>query len=276
MLFSIAINAQKSTKECIRIIGELIHKTLDKSNSVYIEDSIVYNRLLTELELHETQAVSSFCYNELLKYGDIELLKKYIGNFDIDWMKYPYLYALISDTVKIKDEFPLWLKATLGDVETISQLLYDFENEHNFSEKIRILNCLLRVKDKRVLNILLKECQKNCYYHCKENYAYFNSKYFLFYWLHYVCNKETIFRENWNKYINNYHVYYYKEDLSNGPNILNLDKNIKAFIDSETSKNIHHIEYVREVEDYIERNFCVSIESKQIGIMFFYYFVEIE
>lgn len=276
MLFSLVISAQNSSKESIRMIGELVYRTLNKSNSVYIEDSIVYNKILTELELQDTLAISSFCYNELLKYGDIELLKKYADSFDIDWMKYPYLYALISDTVKINVEFPLWLKATLGDNETISQLLHDFEEEQKFSEKIRILDCLLRVKDKRVLDVLLKEYQKNCYYHCEENYAYFNSKYFLLYWLHYICNKETIFREDWNKYISNYHIYYYKDDLSNWPNILNLDKDIKAFIDDETSKNVQHIEYVRAVEDYVERSFGVSIKSKQIDILSFYYFVEIE
>lgn len=276
ILFSVVVSAQKTTKESIRIIGDLVSKTLDKSNSVYIEDSIVYNKILMELELQETLAVTSFCYNELLKYGDIELLKKYSIRFDIDWGKYPYLYALISDTVKVNIEFPLWLKATLGDNETISQLLLNFEDAHIFSEKIKILDSLLRVKDKRVLDVLLKEYQKNCYYHCEENYAYINSKYFLLYWLRYVCGKETIFREDWNKYISNYQIYYYKEDLSNGPNILNVNDDIKAFVDYETSKNVHHIEYLRSIEDYIERHFSMSIKSKPISILFFYYFSEIE
>lgn len=275
VIASIVTNAQNTTKEDIKQLGEIVHNTLNEFNSVYIEDSIVYMQLLSGLE-SSNYAVNSFCYSELLKYGDVDLLKRYAVHFNIIYEQYPQLYALISDTVKANNSFPLWLNATLGDNEVISKLINDFENENDFAEKKWILDCLLRVKDKRVLDVLLKEYNKNCYYHYKGDYAYFNSKYFLLYWLRYICNKDMIFRDDYVKYVSHYYIHYYPNDLSNGPNILRRDNDIAKFIDTETMKNDRHIEYLKRVEDYVEKNFNVLIDSKQIDILFFYYFVEIE
>lgn len=85
-----------------------------------------------------------------------------------------------------------------------------------------------------------------------------------------------IFRDDYVKYVSHYYIHYYPNDLSNGPNILRRDNDIAKFIDTETMKNDRHIEYLKRVEDYVEKNFNVLIDSKQIDILFFYYFVEIE
>ena len=256
-------------------IWDIIKKDLESTQSVYISDSSVYCQVFSYMADSSKQQLANKCATYILDYGNRSLIKKYARYYKIPWHKYPLFQALTTDTLHPNSKYPLWVNAMLGDTTTLNYLTSKFMSSVNFSEKMNCLDCLLRNNDKEVLSMLIDEYRKNIYYYDRHNYACYNSKYFLVYWLRHIFSENTLFRELYTENIQNINVHYMStNDVNDMPDVISNNMSVVDFINKYD--NSSQKQYIKKIESFVDETYGVNIDSESVKLIWFYYITEIE
>lgn len=256
-------------------LWKLIENDMGLTNSVYITDSSLYCQLLSFMADTNKVHFANECENYLLDYGNSNLIKKYVKYYGIPWKKYPLFMAVALDTIQPNIEYPLWINVMLNDSSSIDYLITKFVSSNIFSEKLKYLDCLTRINDRKVLSMLIDEYQKNIYYYDRYSYSCYSSRYFLLYWLRHIFNENNLFRSLYKENIQNVNIYYIStNDTEDMPDILNCNKSVIDFINKNVNNN--QTQYIKRVESFVNETFGVAIDSQDIGLIWFYYVTEVE
>lgn len=256
-------------------LWKLIENDMGLTNSVYITDSSLYCQLLSFMADTNKVHFANECENYLLDYGNRNLIKKYVKYYDIPGKKYPLFMAVALDTIQPNIEYPLWINVMLNDSSSIDYLITKFVSSNIFSEKLKYLDCLTRINDRKVLSMLIDEYQKNIYYYDRYSYSCYSSRYFLLYWLRHIFNENNLFRSLYKENIQNVNIYYIStNDTEDMPDILNCNKSVIDFINKNVNNN--QTQYIKRVESFVNETFGVAIDSQDIGLIWFYYVTEVE
>ena len=256
-------------------LWKLIENDMGLTNSVYITDSSLYCQLLSFMADTNKVHFANECENYLLDYGNRNLIKKYVKYYDIPWKKYPLFMAVALDTIQPNIEYPLWINVMLNDSSSIDYLITKFVSSNIFSEKLKYLDCLTRINDRKVLSMLIDEYQKNIYYYDRYSYSCYSSRYFLLYWLRHIFNENNLFRSLYKENIQDVNIYYIStNDTEDMPDILNCNKSVIDFINKNVNNN--QTQYIKRVESFVNETFGVAIDSQDIGLIWFYYVTEVE
>lgn len=145
-------NKEINCNDTLRMVKDVVDKDLSIPGKAYLTDSVTYHVLFKYLNDENCSSLRQECLSILMDYGKVSCLRKYRNlQNNIHWEKYPNLQALAFDTIKPSKKFRLWVNATLEDKASIDILLKKFEESSDYYEKMRILNSLAHISNKRLL-----------------------------------------------------------------------------------------------------------------------------
>lgn len=275
-------NKEINCYDTLRIVKDVVNKDLSIPGKVYLTDSVTYHVLFKYLNNENCSYVSQECLSILMDYGKVSYLRKYRNlQNNIHWEKYPNLQALASDTIKPSKKFQLWVNATLEDKASIDILLKKFEESSDYYEKMRLLNSLAHISNKRILKKIfkkvVKEGEKNIYY--KGYCVCYNSAYYIYYWLLRAHNDDAKVLKMYKKFHEMY-IPIFPNDLSGEPKVLPINKDINHFLETEKNENYSNLnemrQFIRDIKIYIKDLYGLDVKITDDNIIKFNYIVERE